>query len=362
MTADILNNSEKPPLILDGSHIVYRLVPFSPAEKKHLKTLLPFTLEPELASPVEELHFIFANPSNNHVLVAYCNREWLSQQLVNYQQQHQCEPKQAYADYSLLPTGGDIIIAQSGQNIICRYPQGTGFSLEPDLAQAALLNISDDQATTIFSESKEQLERLHSLLPESARDKVKAVNTSPILEPAHGINLCQAEFSPRSDTKHHWQQWRLIPLLSGCALLLFFSSLLLQIYQLDHKNTLLKQQISQTVNSALGQKVKGNSQQQLNRLRSTLKQQDLGNDKTQVLPLLLKALRPIKSSGISQIDEVNIDASKPSIRLSLRMSNFAQLNQVQSLLQGQQFEVQVLSSNQSEEIHSASLLLKPKQL
>lgn len=361
MTPDTSNNSDKPPLILDGSHIGCRLVPFSSAEKKHLKTLVPFMLEPELASPVEELHFVFANPSDDHVLVAYCNREWLSQQLENYQQQHQCEPKQAYADYSLLPTSNDISLAQSAQSIFCRHPQGTGFSLEPDLAQAALLNIGVDQTTTIFSDNKEQLERLVRLLPETARDKVNVVNTAPTLDSPHSINFCQGEFSPRSEVKHQWQQWRLIPLLGACALLLYLSVLLLQLYQLDHKNTLLKQQISQTVNSALGKKVRGNSQQQLNLLRSTLKQQSLGSDKTQVLPLLLKALRPIKSSGISQIDEINIDASKPSIRLSLRMSNFTQLNQVQSLLQKQQFDVQVLSSNQSEKVHSASLLLKPKQ-
>lgn len=69
-------------IVIPGEQVTTRLIDIPKGSKRHFKKALPFLLEDELATPVEELHFALAKPNNeDQVLCAIIEKQVLNNYL-----------------------------------------------------------------------------------------------------------------------------------------------------------------------------------------------------------------------------------------------------------------------------------------
>lgn len=346
-------------LLLDGSMVHIKQLCFAPAEKKHIKKMAAFMLEPELCSPIEDMHFAFSEVKRDSVCLAYCDKFWLQSQLNQITDLSSIEA--AYVDYSLLILDYGPCLSYLGGKVLFRFSQYQGFSLEPDLAKLALLELqksSDDfNKVQICGENQQQLDLLLSLLPDSIKTAAEIRPLASVLQWQQSPNLLQGQFNSQYSWYERIRHWRLPMTLVMVTTLLFFGLKLLQLQQLRIDNRAIIESISAISQQAIGRKISGNSQQQLNLLRSSLRQQQGSDGKIQLTPLLAKLLTTVK--GYAKIQGLSYNSGSAAVQIHLSLDNFQQLEALQKSLQLQSFSVKLLSSRQDGKNQIASIEAKP---
>jgi len=223
---------------------------------------------------------------------------------------------------------------------LVRFPDGSGYTVEQDLALQLLKRRFADAATP--------LKRIVLYAPEDAASTfVSALDGSDIavvhkpltdgtlpllaagLRSTHPLNLLQGPFQVRSNLQEHWRTWRVAAVLLGVCLLLGLVQQVMAYVHLKHQAASLDAEVAQVFSQAMP-----GSQPQLGgelaQMKSKLKELQGGSDTGSLLPLLDALGEGLTSSPSVQIIGLNFQGG--SLQVQLQAADIGALDALKATL------------------------------
>ncbi|HLW74252.1 MAG TPA: type II secretion system protein GspL [Gammaproteobacteria bacterium] len=300
----------------------------------------PFMLEDRLAEDVESLHFAAGlHDTGGHLISATTRarmRHWL--ELLT---QAGLNPTMLVPDLcALQPEPETAVAALDDGYALVRFPDGSGYTVEQDLALQLLKRRFADAATP--------LKRIVLYAPEDAASTfVSALDGSDIavvhkpltdgtlpllaagLRSTHPLNLLQGPFQVRSNLQEHWRTWRVAAVLLGVCLLLGLVQQVMAYVHLKHQAASLDAEVAQVFSQAMP-----GSQPQLGgelaQMKSKLKELQGGSDTGSLLPLLDALGEGLTSSPSVQIIGLNFQGG--SLQVQLQAADIGALDALKATL------------------------------
>lgn len=225
-------------VVLRGQQVVATEVEIDSKQQKHAAKLIPFELEDELSSSVDDLHFAFVRQEESSTTsVLYANKQRCLDAINDVADQG-CDVSTALPDYLLLTREqGEIVMLLEAAVLTVRLSEHWGFSIEQELASAVLARIAKHPALSasgpeklkLVAATNEELQQLESLLPEAWQSLEKHKIEGGFWDlldtqvGAAALNLRRGSLSRQLPFKKWWTLWKLptivFAIAFGCALL-----------------------------------------------------------------------------------------------------------------------------------------------
>jgi general secretion pathway protein L len=229
---------------------------------------VPFALEEQLASDLENLHFAVGprNPAASATPVAIVSRSVLDRWQATWDAAG-IHPDAAYAESSLIPAAPNatVLVLDEG-TLHVKRPGAVAYALDAlSLATALELTLAPSSSeagehvtfyvgTADYESNRELVEGLRErtatlqvkLLPDGILPLLAAQ-----LPTARAVNLLQGAYAPPSSFGSQLRQWRLPAALAAATLLVFFGAQGLKLWQLHQAEKRLNAEIAQTFESIL---------------------------------------------------------------------------------------------------------------
>ncbi|WP_370980679.1 type II secretion system protein GspL [Agaribacterium sp. ZY112] len=165
-------------LIMRGQRVVATRVQLDAKQRRHAAKLIPYELEEELSSSVDDLHFSFLPDKDDNVAVLYADIENCQRSFKELGEQG-CDVRSALPDYLLLERPESGITLLLDENGLCaRLSEHWGFTIEQELAPLVLSRLAEHSAYSeqapeqirLIAKDEESLEQLRSHLPDTWGD------------------------------------------------------------------------------------------------------------------------------------------------------------------------------------------------
>jgi len=203
-------------LVVPGQEVVSHLVELPPGSETKTQSTLPFLLEEEVASPLDEAHFALGPPSAGKRLAVVVSRAEISG-WVTVLAEHGLADAQIVADHQALSSHTDrTVLIHRGAVILAALPDGRGFAVDAALAAPVLASTFADQRSSIDVYGQPQhVAEIKRLLPNAdiaplpelqPRDLLGLVNQK--LDAGAVMNLRQGAFAVRRRWTPVLQTWR----------------------------------------------------------------------------------------------------------------------------------------------------------
>jgi general secretion pathway protein L len=228
---------------------------------------VPFALEEQLASDLENLHFAVGarNPAASATPVAIVARSVLDRWQSVWEAAG-IHPDAAYAESSLVPSAPNatVLVLDEG-TLHVKRPGSVAYALDA-LSLATALDLALAQSTeggehvtfyagTVDYESNKDV--IEGLRERTATLQVKLLPDGVLplfaaqLPTARAVNLLQGPYAPPSSLGPRLRQWRVPAALAAATLLVFLGSQAVKLWQLRQAEQKLNAEIAQTFESIL---------------------------------------------------------------------------------------------------------------
>ena len=332
-----------------GTEVTLLQVDFTAAEKKHINKALPFTLEEQLASDIDELHFSTALVDKTSLGVAVCARD----KMRDWQEQLAVLPAVNLwiPEPQLLPwQAGEWTLVLDDRYAIVRTGNCEGFSVERELLPGLLEATLQGQAEApraVIVYGQDQLAD-GEVLPESVRDRMQwrrgDLRAALLLRQEENIavNLLQGSFAHRLPYHRWWLQWRAVAAVFIAAFALQLIAGYASYLNLERENLELRREIENSYRRAFpkGALVDAEKQvkRQLDALRGTAQSSGFVSLMNQVGEIV--AGKP--GTGIASI---NYNDRGGEMRMNITASDFEAVEAVRTALTNNGLEAVMESSN-----------------
>lgn len=220
-------------LVVDGQNITATDLELDASQKKHAAKLVPYELEDEIITPVDQLHFAITQTEEGHTQVLYAVADHWRGVLDSLSAQ-QLDVHTVLPDYLLIQRaeGGITFLLENGV-LYCRCARYDGFAVEKSLAPMVLHQFFEQEiidlegvAFHLFAELDSGLSELKGLLPErllqaeGAQIETQLGNFWDLLDAgqsARALNLRRGAFARQLPIKRWWQSWRAPSVYLGIA-------------------------------------------------------------------------------------------------------------------------------------------------
>jgi type II secretion system protein L len=342
--------------------------PFEASEAKVLRQTLPYSLEDELLTDVDELHFALGEPKQNNVAVAIVETALIQSCLNDITEakrqsdEHKnCVVKKIIPELMLLPwlDGQWTLCVDDSDNVdssdnnlryLLRSSVSQGFSVKQNLLDKALTLLMAEQGlpTNVVLYCPEHLkDPVKALLP----DELSALvlwqrreywslladeNTS-----GERVNLLQAGFIIHLQWRKWWQQWQGAAAILAVLAVAQVTYAYTHNYQLEAKNLELRTAIEQAYRSAIPKGAVVDAERQLRRKVSALQ----GGSGEGFVSLLAKiATVTAKVEGF-EVQSLNYNEKQNEVRLTVLANSFNEVETVRSRLQKQGVQAELSGSS-----------------
>lgn len=259
LNSDLSGSNREICLLLPGAQVITAQREFSSQERKHIRRLLPFELEDEVTTEVEDLHFAFGDIDNGLASLAYVEREFVAEHL-QLLASNGIEVLYCVSEPLMLPYLQNTWTLRwadtdSGSRLDVRYAQDLGFSIDGNLAAVVLAafcqNNNMPESLYLIADGQDSLQSLHSLLPESLTSHVidQQIDTQLLdewdsldLQSHNSLDLCQGEFARRLPVKRWMQEWRSVAAIALVAVVAYVAVNVGQVQYLKSARTELEAQ------------------------------------------------------------------------------------------------------------------------
>jgi general secretion pathway protein L len=329
-----------------GEHVtLYRAdIPSRNAQK--VLQAAPYTLEDRLAEEVDGLHFAASErlPAGYLIAVAARTRMRDWQRMLN---EAQLVPAQIIPDMTAIPPQeGELRVVLDDGFALVRYPDGSGFTAEADLAPALLhrhllvkdaasalqrisLRGADEQARAALATA---LDGVAVEVAQEPTDDAALAILAAGLHGQRGLDLQQGEFKVHGSAEERWRTWRIPAVLLAACLLLGLTQEIIYYVHLKREAVSLDAQVAEVFSQAMpGSRSQPGSEQV--RMQQRLTQLQGGASGTSLLPMLDAlggALAANPSVQVSLLDYRN-----GSLQAQLQAGNAVALDGIKTAL-GQQ--------------------------
>lgn len=343
--------------LLPGVDIAIKEVEISGSFNRQMQQALPYMLEEDLASDVEQLHFSVINKQTDLVHVAVCEKQKISQ-WISWLADAQINCKQFIPEYLALPEVAEnrwqaLLLDQQW---LIREGLYSGWCSEPEmldlLLEEKLANNDDLQ--------------IESYTAKPQNESTQWINKDPILPMElltlgtldNKINLLTGEFQAKKARNKNLHKWKLSAVLVLSLFILSMVNIYLQAVQVDKQTQLAKKQVEEVYQQAfpLQNKLK------YMRIKKVMKGMltGIGGDKKSGFLVMLNELAPTFANNPElKPTNVKFDSKKQEMRILATGKNFQSFEKFNSSL-GKQFTVKQGALNSSNNVVSGLLTIGRK--
>ena len=332
-------------------------VKFSAAEKKHIAKSLPFTLEEQLASDIDQLHFSTAFTDSNSLCAAVCSEDKMSiwQELLA----DLPSPGKWVPEPQLLPwNAGEWTIVLEDNHAIVRTGGCQGFSTERSLLASmlrAVLQDADQAPSAIIVYGQDQVAD-GELLPQDLLEKMQwrrgDFQTALLLSEVENtsVNLLQGRFAPRLSLEKWWQQWRLVATVFAAAFCLQLIAGYASYVQLEQENLALRGEIQNSYRRAFPKGALVDPEKQVKRQLDALR----GTSQSSGFVSLMNRVGEIVASKPgTAIASINYNDKGGEMRMNITATDFEAVEAIRTAMTDNGLEAVMESSNvQGDEVRA----------
>ncbi|WP_043818839.1 GspL family type II secretion system protein ExeL [Aeromonas veronii] len=337
--------------LVPGSDLIFRRVTLPGRYNRQSAAALPYLLEEQIASDVDELHLVVLAHEGQQVDLMAVDRQKMAEWL-GWLDAAGLKTLQLLPDVLALPQAADGWSAlQLGSEWLVRQSPCQGIVADEPLL--AILLATEAEPITIHS---------HTPLPAIAAANWQAAEPElPMLLLAKGALTCRANlltgpYRPQTEYARYWLQWRKVVITAGLLLLVALSQRGVQLYQLTEQDKALKAEIRAVYTRIFP------GESRIVNVRSQMNQhlQQMGQAPQNGVLLMLTELAPTFAEVPGLKPQVmRFDASRRELRLQVTAPGFAEIERFRELA-GKQFEVQQGEVRSTEGKVEGALVLKGK--
>ncbi|CAJ1918767.1 GspL family type II secretion system protein ExeL [Aeromonas salmonicida] len=337
--------------LVPGSDLIFRRVNLPGKYSRQAAAALPYLLEEQIASDVDELHLVVLGHEGHDVDLMAVDKEKM-QTWLGWLEAAGLKSQQLLPDVLALPQAADGWSAlQLGKEWLLR--QGPCQGIVADEPLLAMLLAVEAEPVTIHS---------HTPVPPIPNANWQAADPElPMLLLAKGAlncqaNLLQGPYRPQTEYSRYWLQWRKVAVVAGLLLLVALTQRGVHLYQLAEQDKALKAEIRQVYTRIFP------GETRIVNVRSQMAQhlKLLGQTPQDGVLLLLTELAPTFAEVPGLKPQVlRFDAARGELRLQVTAPGFTEIERFRELA-GKRFEVQQGEVRSTEGKVEGALVLKGK--
>ncbi|EQB2602882.1 GspL family type II secretion system protein ExeL [Aeromonas salmonicida] len=337
--------------LVPGSDLIFRRVSLPGKYSRQAAAALPYLLEEQIASDVDELHLVVLGHEGHDVDLMAVDKEKM-QTWLGWLEAAGLKSQQLLPDVLALPQAADGWSAlQLGKEWLLR--QGPCQGIVADEPLLAMLLAVEAGPVTIHS---------HTPVPPIPTANWQAADPElPMLLLAKGAlncqaNLLQGPYRPQTEYSRYWLQWRKVAVVAGLLLLVALTQRGVHLYQLAEQDKALKAEIRQVYTRIFP------GETRIVNVRSQMAQhlKLLGQTPQDGVLLLLTELAPTFAEVPGLKPQVlRFDAARGELRLQVTAPGFTEIERFRELA-GKRFEVQQGEVRSTEGKVEGALVLKGK--
>jgi type II secretion system protein L len=337
-----------------GADIRLQEVEFSAAEKRHIAKSLPFMLEDEFASDLEEMHLASQALDKLRLAVASCEVS----RILGWVDLLQDLPPlgQWVPEPLLLPwQAGELILVIEEDSVIARGGPCTGFTVERELASAMIAAMARDDVTSLVAYGLDQ-DRDIALVPQHLHDRLQWRSggfASALMlaeDSPQRLNLLQGQFGPSLPLKLWWRQWRWPAAAVAAAFAVQVAASYSDYSQLESENLRMRQQIEDSYRQVNPTGAVADHEKQLRRQLAQLKG---GGEGGSFVSLMDRIGRVLQSHTGAQLTSVNFSSKLGDVRINLLAPDFSAVESIRTELGSAGLKVDLENSNaQGEQVRA----------
>jgi len=337
--------------LVPGSDLIFRRVSLPGKYSRQAAAALPYLLEEQIASDVDELHLVVLAHEGHDVDLMAVDKEKM-QTWLGWLEAAGLKSQQLLPDVLALPQAADGWSAlQLGKEWLLR--QGPCQGIVADEPLLAMLLAVEAEPVTIHS---------HTPVPPIPTANWQVADPElPMLLLAKGAlncqaNLLQGPYRPQTEYSRYWLQWRKVAVVAGLLLLVALTQRGVHLYQLAEQDKALKTEIRQVYTRIFP------GETRIVNVRSQMAQhlKLLGQTPQDGVLLLLTELAPTFAEVPGLKPQVlRFDAARGELRLQVTAPGFTEIERFRELA-GKRFEVQQGEVRSTEGKVEGALVLKGK--
>jgi len=322
--------------LVPGSDLIFRRVSLPGKYSRQSAAALPYLLEEQIASDVDELHLVVLAHQGRDVDLMAVDKEKM-QTWLGWLQQAGLKTLQLLPDVLALPLAAEGWSAlQLGEEWLVRQGPHQGI-----VAEESLL------AMLLAAQSEPVILNSHTPIPAMAAGNWRGADPElPMLLLAKGAltsqaNLLQGPYRPQTEYARYWLQWRKVAVLAGILLLVT-----------------LVQRLKAEIRQVYTRIFPGETRIVNVRSQMTQHLKNLGQAPQDGVLLLLTELAPVFAEVPGLKPEVmRFDAARGELRLQVTAPGFTEIERFRELA-GKRFEVQQGEVRSTEGKVEGALVLK----
>ncbi|MCE2573547.1 type II secretion system protein GspL [Motilimonas eburnea] len=358
--------------LLPASDVLLTQVEVPGKLTKQLQQALPYMIEEELATDVDNLHFSVLNCSQGVAHLAVVEKSKMDTWL-DWLEAAQLKCRQVLPDVLALPANDAAWSAmQMGDDWLIKQGEYSGFSCDQSLLPFLLerwltatdsedepkpkASASEEASDETATEAGPQVIYSYTPLPQDVPgDWQLQPPELPMQLMAQGaltssLNLLTGEYQPQKEYSKNWLLWKKVGIAAAACLVLGVLSTVLSLQQLKQENEQLKQQIKQVYVSLFPneQNIRdARIKAQLKRHLAKLENQTQGAD---LLGMLAKIQPAFKQIPSFKPVSLKYEAKNAELRLQIKADTYADFEKFQSLLDASLEVKQGAMSNQGNKV------------
>lgn len=344
-----------------GADVRLQEVSITAEEKRHVAKSLPYLLEDEFASDIEDMHFASMFCDKLQLAVAACDSELMqgwSQALAELPGIALWIPETL-----LLPwQSGEVCVLIEEHQVLVRSGEHSGFAAEREMVLPWLETLAGQSPDSVIVYGQDQTSDMQ-LIPETLREKVQwrtgdfAAALMLSDESGEPLTLRQGRYGPSLPLDRWWKQWRLAAGLLLAAFAVQVAANFAEYRSLASENQLMRQQMEAAYREAIPKGAISDPEKQLQRKLKGLKG---GGQNAGFVPLLERLGRVVQGKEGAVINSVNFTDKVGDVRVILIAPDFDAVESIRTQLDTAGLQADLENSNTQGNAVRARLKVREK--
>lgn len=351
-------------LIADHECLVTQVSLPTKQRRQQLKAL-PFALEEQIASDIEQVHFALGKAEANQPLPVVAIEQARMDYYFELINQAGLTPKAMLPSCALVTAPDDaIVIYQVGEQYLVNQ-QGNCFAANADdlalMLKLSLVELEQEQLPSmiLYAEHNE----LPAFLTQFGLEceLIQVPSTLGHLLASHqvdSVNLLQQAYELKTDWQQGWKLWRKAAMIAAGIILLQFVSMGFEVYQLQKTQDQLQAQILETYQQvAPGSRlIPGRAKAQMQQLldRAT----GASSSDAAFMPMLEKVSQGMRSTSGVETTNLNYDSVRQELRMDLLVANLPTIDQLKEALSATGLQVEVGAASAQGNRYAGRLIIR----
>ncbi len=343
-------------LVINSVDISIKSITFSNEERKHILQTASYELEEQFITDIEQLHFSYAKPGDNELLLAVVDGRHMSAWMAPFQQEHInivavlpiAVAQGLDADKWTASASGDLISISLSEN----KNFTTSFEQARFAWDLATRDVEDlPKSITLFCDDDAVAQQIQDSLP-SALQGLLEVQSKAWFEKSHwvglkqsALNMLQGEFRPSVAWAKLWDFWKIPAYLALAMLCVFGLSAYIENYRLEAENLRIRQEMVAVYQEAFPNSHVSDPEKQM---RSKMRESSTGVASSSFLPLFYQTAGALASFKSISLSTINYDSRNDELRADLVAAQFQDIEKIRQALSEVGIVADLVSSNSVE--------------